>query len=101
MLDFIGDLDRRTLSVRTNSSDLNPKALNERQRHVIHMTAWGLSPREISKVTGYHIEHIYRLLATAEAQEMLSSFRSRIESTIADTVRDLVPEVLNGAGALG
>ena len=72
----------------------SPKRLNDRQRNAIRMAALGTPPREISQLTGYNDKHVYRLLATDEAQEMLASFRANITHTIEDTIRDLVPGML-------
>ncbi|UCC71893.1 MAG: hypothetical protein JSV86_16190 [Gemmatimonadota bacterium] len=65
-------------------------------------TAWcsgwprGDSPKAISEETGYHIEHVYRLLGSDVGRETLSRYRGHIEATIVSAVRELVPEVLGG-----
>ena len=72
----------------------NPKALSEHQQLALRMAAWGVSAREISRVSGYSREHVYRLLATEAGQEARRSYRQSIEHTIESTVRELVPEAL-------
>ena len=79
----------------------SPKTINKRQLRAIQMASWGITAPEIADLLGYHLAHLYRLLATDEAQEVKSAFEARIESTIENTVRDLVPQALNGVGASG
>jgi len=73
----------------------SPKRLNERQRSAIRMAALGTPPRDISQLTGYKLNHVYRLLATPKAQQMLSSFDDSFTQTIENKIRDLVPGVLS------
>ena len=79
----------------------SPKAINKRQRRAIQMLSWGITAPEIADLLGYHPAHLYRLFATNEAQEVKSAFDARLENTIENTVRDLVPQALNGLGASG
>ncbi len=79
----------------------NPKALSERQQLALRMTAWGLSPQAIASTTGYSLEHVYKLRATEAGRRARERYRDSIEATVEDAIKELVPEVLNGAGASG